>query len=94
MLLEFGSGKNAVTTVSEDGEGTPSNILLIEPGKGTGEIGGIPETRKKGMEVDLDEITNIPGNVLFRFSNPESVQIVIDALEVIKKDLSSEEVKC
>ena len=50
MLLE---GKKVITVVSQKGKGTPANILLIEPGKGTGEIAGIPECRKKGMEVDL-----------------------------------------
>ncbi len=89
MFLKFGKGKIAVTTVSQDGEGTPANILLIEPGKGTGEIGGIPESRKKGIEVDIEELDNIPGNILMKFNNPESVQIVIGALEVIKKDLST-----
>jgi len=88
MFLKFGKGENAVTTVAQEGKGTPANILLIEPKMGTGDIGGIPETRKKGMEVDIEELDNIPGNVLFRFSNPESVQIVIDALNIIKKDLS------
>ena len=88
MFLKFGKGKNAVTTLAQDGEGTPANILLIEPDMGTGEIGGIPETRRKGMEVDIEELDSIPGNLLMRFSNPESLQIVIDALEVIKKDLS------
>ena len=90
MFLKFGKGKIAVTTLCQEGKGTPANILLIEPGRGTGKINGIPNGRKKGMEVVIEDLGSIPGNVLMRFSNPESVQVVIDALNIIKKDLSVE----
>lgn len=84
MILEFGSGKIGVVTVTYDGL---ENVLLIEPGKGTGKIGGCPEGREKNTEVDLDALSDGDAIVSI-FKNIESVQVVIDALELIKKALS------
>jgi hypothetical protein len=83
MILEFGTGKIGVTTVVYDGV---ENVLLIEHGKGTGKIGECPKGREKNTDLDLDELSD-NGAIVMEFGNIESVQVVIDALELIKKDL-------
>ncbi len=84
MYLKFGNGKTGVTTVIYENKET---ILLIEPGKGTGEIGGCPIGREKNTELDLNEL-NTDENIIMEFTNIPSIQVVIDALETIKKGLT------
>ena len=85
MILKFGKGKIGVTTVVYDGL---ENIIIIEPEKGTGVIGECPKGREKGTEIDLDEIHE-KGDIVMVFSNVESVDVVIDKLELVKKALST-----
>ena len=83
MILEFGNGKIGVCTVVYDGK---ENVLLIEDGKGTGVIGECPPDRIKNTELDLDELSD-NGAIVMQFENESSVQVVMDALELIKRDL-------
>ena len=53
---------------------------------GTGKIGECPVGREKGTEIDLNYHLNDPENIIMEFENIKSVQVVIDALELIKKD--------
>ena len=82
MRILFGKGEVAVSTGIIDGV---KQMLIVMPGKGLGVVGGdIPEL--VGKEV-LPEDT---GAIQFYFSNPESVQVVIDHLQGIKASLEAD----
>lgn len=85
--LQFGKGDIAISAIRW-GEDSPATTLALEPGVGAGEIGvGNVPSRKKGMEVGVDTTPFCKDAVMLHFSNPESVQVMIDGLEEIKADL-------
>lgn len=81
-IIEFGSGKVSVSTAKQDSE--VDNLLIIEPGKGTGKIHEEVPDRKKGTEVILEDLEG----VCFRFANLESAKVVKRKMDRIVRELS------
>jgi hypothetical protein len=91
MIVKFGSGDVAVTNAAhgEDlKEDTPSTMLIIEPGKGTGIINGKVPYRYRGASIDLEEYKKSHDKIVFEFANAESVDVVIEKLQKIRDDLA------
>jgi hypothetical protein len=76
LQLNFGSGLIAVSAARR----LADNVLILERGRGTGEIGSSVETRPAGSLIQPDGDA-----VVLSFKNPESVQVVIDELLNVKR---------
>lgn len=76
MELEFGQGKISVSAAKR----LADNVLILEPNRGTGVIGESVPTRPSGKLVAPDE-----DSVVLSFKNADSVQVVIDELENVKR---------
>jgi len=83
MILEFGNGKIGVMNYKMFGASSKKTGIAFQIVKESHDVG---EQDSSVVGKDLNEIEP---NVCFEFSNPESVQVVIDALEKAKFELQS-----
>lgn len=91
MKVKFGNGDVSVTTAAcgeELQDDTPATMLVIEPGMGTGVINEIVPGRKRGVVFDLEEFEKSPDKIVLEFGNVESLDVVIDQLQLIRKDFA------
>lgn len=89
MKIKFGNGDVSVTTAAHGEElqgDTPSTMLIIEPGMGTGIINEEVPERYRGDTFDLEEFEESPDKIVLEFGNIESLDVVIDKLQLIRKD--------
>jgi len=91
MIMEFGKGKIAVCTIAYGLRGKLPTALVLENDQGNGDIGG----NIKGMPPkicvhdDMDSVIQSNLDIVMKFQNSESVQVVINALEKIKNSFTN-----
>lgn len=84
-VLFMGMGDVALSTAIFDGDSGRRYILLLEPDLGVGKIGGVVASRKEGTRLDLGALPDT--SVIMDFANMGSVDVIIEALLKVKKDI-------
>ncbi len=83
-FVDFGSGKISIATAKASEE-SPENMLLLEEGAGTGDVGQFVPGREKDVKVILEDL---PG-VCLRFANAESAIVLREFLDRVIESLAA-----
>jgi hypothetical protein len=75
MQLNFGEGKVSISAARR----LADNVLILEPNRGSGEIGSGVPTRQADSLIQPDDDA-----VVLSFKNAESVQVLIKELQNVK----------
>jgi len=81
QLVEFGYGKIGVMRTCEIGESHESGIAFVHE-REAHPVGDLVDPRRAGKSTD-----EVGAFLRFHFANPESVQVLIDALVIVRSSL-------